>query len=206
MADKRRVLLGLVGLVVSACLFSHGSAVGSQSVTRGIIPQPGRSARLQVEVPRLDVKLAEKTEITISVTNATKDESFYVTKEIDPLTGGFPFHDYFIEVRPPNSEKFLESVQGFLHGDTDEWLTEDYWLKTGKIVLLKPGETHKATMRFTWEDLLWFLKREDKLVSGRYALRAVYYARRFPGEDNFRIPPLKESLMSTVVEVQINVP
>src|SRR5262245_17591604 len=124
---KRTVLLGLVGLVVPAYLVLHGSAAGTQTLARGI-PQAGRSARLQIEVPRLDVNLAEKSEITISLINTTKDQSFYVTKEINPLTGGFPFRDYFIEVRPPTSEKFLESIQGAAHGIPDERTTEDSWL------------------------------------------------------------------------------
>jgi hypothetical protein len=74
------------------------------------------------------------------------NKEFEATKEIGPLTGGFPFRDYFIEVRPPYTEEFLDSVEGFLHGDSGTQIAEEYWSKAGMIVLLRPGETHKATM------------------------------------------------------------
>src|SRR4051812_15829379 len=116
----------LLGLIISTC-FLRGSAVSAQVVARNI-PQAGRSAKLQIEVPRRNVNLKDKTGIIFSLTNKTTDRSFYVTKEIGPLTGGFPFRDYFIDVKPPNSQTFLDSVQGFAHGIPDERVTEDKWL------------------------------------------------------------------------------
>ncbi len=190
-------------LVISISL--SAASLLSQIIDRSH-PQPGVSARLRIEVTRKNVRLHDKAGIVIALRNTTSDKSFYVTQEIHPLVGGFPFRDYFIEVKPPDGQGFLESVQGFSHGTADERITEDYWLAARAIVLLRPGKTHSATMDFTWEELFWFLNRENKLKSGPYALRAVYYAHRMPGEDNFRIPPLKESLLSNTVEIQLSVP